>query len=161
VRIAGEAVRDGGEEVKGRRRSLARSAPGVLKATRCRRVPQRQRRHRAGTVRSRKSPHTGYRYWDFRVAFISTGRTAGRFLRRGQATDFEAAETESARLRSPLRSGGWPRRGVPGPGPDGHPPSRGHRRAQLAALFFRLRGGIAARFAPFWPAALLAIPLLA
>src|SRR4029453_8318837 len=79
------------------------------------------------------------------------------------ATGFEAAEAESARLAirpwqfwRTADDGAFPGAGAP----TETRPLEEIGRARLVAFFFRLRGGIAP-FAPFWPAALLAIPLLA
>lgn len=112
-----------------------------------------------------ESAPPGYRYWeDFRVAvhLYRGGRPADSSA-AAHATDFEAAEAESARLT--IRPWQFWRTAEEGAFPRARAatdirPLEDIGRARLVALFFRLRGGIAP-FAPFWPAALLAIPLLA
>lgn len=112
-----------------------------------------------------ESAASGYRYWeDFGVAVrLYRGDRPAAPSAAARTTDFEAAEAESARLA--IRPWQFWRTAEEGafPGAGGSTdirPLEDIGRARIVALFFRLRGGIAP-FAPFWPAALMAVPLMA
>ena len=106
-----------------------------------------------------------YRYWeDFGVAVrLYRGDRPAPPAASARATDYEAVEAESERLA--IRPWQFWRTAAEGAFPGAAAstdirPLEDIGRARIVALFFRLRGGIAP-FAPFWPAALLAIPLFA